>query len=53
VHQGDLALFRPMVQKLFNLEQFHPQKINKSKTIFFGKLGFALSSIGKPLLSRI
>jgi hypothetical protein len=53
VHQGDLALFRPMVQKLLNREQFHQQKINKSKTNIFGKLGFACSFIRKPLLNWI
>jgi hypothetical protein len=26
VHQGDIKLFRPMVQKLSNFEQFHQQK---------------------------
>ncbi len=52
MHQGDLALFRPMVQKLLNLEQFHQQKINKSNFFFWGNW-VTLSSIGKPLLRRI
>jgi hypothetical protein len=41
VHQGDLALFGPMVQKLLNLEQFYQQKMNKSIFLFFGKLGYS------------
>jgi len=48
VHQGDLTLFRPMVQKLLNLEQFYQQKINKSKTFFFWEIGLLLVSLESP-----
>jgi hypothetical protein len=48
VHRGDLTLFRPMVQKILNLEQFCQQKINKSKTFFFGEIGLLLVPLESP-----
>jgi hypothetical protein len=39
VHQGDLPMFKTMVQELLNIEQFCHWKFNKVKTKNFEKIG--------------
>jgi hypothetical protein len=39
VHQDGSAMFKPMVQELLNIEQFHQTKFNKIKTKYFREIG--------------
>jgi hypothetical protein len=56
VCKGGLAIFRPMVQELLNIEQFcwiFYKKILKSKLHVFEKFGLPLCIFGKLSTSRI
>jgi hypothetical protein len=43
-------MFRPMVQELWNIEQFFQRKFNKIKANFLRKLGQAFGIVKKTLI---